>query len=445
MKYYNIFGEYINTNTIETFAETKKETNMDKLNDAIEKINAGILSNEQAEKILLEFKELEKDNKLNNDEKNTLTSLEKAFAQKVKGLGLMGNLQLGGYVKAKGYYLEDGTKIKEFKKEILAVPYDENKNIDIKSIQDKNINITNVGKGKTNINNLNIPKSGRISFGDGQDNDPYHLRKIGNTDNNHLRLTINDNNNESIQIWGNSCNGDKCSKDGGKQSHIFYSDGRTFHKNNVGIGNLKPKSRLSVQKNSRANETKNILENNFIPTAEIKQLHSSRKNTLGGWAGPSLQFKINNGNNGGGAQWAAGTIVGSADPLNSNGGYNAGLLFYTAAGGLNNPQKLAFAIGNNDQRAYFKGNVGVGTFKPTEKLDVKGNANIDGNLKVKSLEIGNYKIYTNGSNSTHGSDLIFKNKKNGKRLMVVNANGMLSVYPYNGKTTKGVPNLLGTI
>lgn len=443
MKYFNIFGDYIDDtpkSIIENFADSnnkeESESLLDKINNITEKINVGIISSNDAEKFLIEYKDMEKTKKLNNDEIKAVSELEKAFAQKIKGLNLVGNLQLGGFVKAKGYYLEDGTKLNEIKKEIMAIPFDENKNIDIKSIEDKNVNITTIGKGKVNVNKLNIPKSGRLSFGDGEDNDPYHFRKIGNSDNNHLRLTLNDNNNESLQLWGNSCSGDNCRADGGKFYHGFYSNGKAIHTNNLGVGNTNPRSRLSVQNKNRSGEPKEILETGFIPTAELKQMHSNRKNGIAGWGGPSLQFNINNGNNGGGSNWPAGTIVGSADPIGAGGGYNGGLLFYTAAGGLNQPQKLAFAVGNNDQRAYFRGNVGVGTTNPQKKLHVKGSAQIEGKLKVKSLEIGNFKIYEKDKH------LLFHNTENNNTVLSMNPNGSITIKTLNGQNGSNLNNTI---
>mgnify|MGYP000135569107 CR=1 FL=1 len=441
MKYFNIFGDYIDDSipsTIETFADTNQESEstLERINSIIEKINVGVISNNDAEKFLLEFKDMEKSKKLNSDETKAVAELEKVFAQKVKGINLVGNLQLGGYVKAKGYYLEDGTKINQITKEIKAIPYDDDKNIDIQSIENKNINMTAVGNGKVNVNKLNIPKSGRLTFGDGEDNDPYHIRKIGGKDGNQLRVTLNDNNNESLQVWGNSCNGDKCDADGGKFYHGFYTNGNAVHTNNLGIGNTNPQSRLSVQNVNRSDETKDILETGFIPTAELKQFHSTSKDVNGGWGGPSLQFKINNGSNGGGAIWPAGTIVGSADPIGSQGGYDGGLLFYTAAGGLNKPQQLAFAIGRNDQRAYFKGKVGVGTKNPEQKLHVNGNAQVDGNLKVKSLEIGNYKVYEKDKH------LLFHNKDNNGTVLSLNPNGSITVKTANGQSGGHLNNTL---
>jgi hypothetical protein len=132
-------------------------------------------------------------------------------------------MELTGIMKSKGYYLSDGTKVNEVTRVInkFAVPLDKDGHLNIQPPLGKKV--------KATVNELNIPKNGRITFGDKEDNDPYHLRKIGNTDNNHLRLTLNDNNNESLQIWGDSCKTDKCAADGGTVKHVFDTNGNASH------------------------------------------------------------------------------------------------------------------------------------------------------------------------------------------------------------------------
>ena len=46
-----------------------------------------------------------------------------------------------------------------------------------------------------------------------------------------VRLTINDNSNESLQIWGNSCGTTGCGGTGVKQ-HQFDASGNAYHKGN---------------------------------------------------------------------------------------------------------------------------------------------------------------------------------------------------------------------
>ena len=76
---------------------------------------------------------------------------------------------------------------------------------------------------------------GKIRFrrdgANGDDNtDPYHLEKIQtSSDVNSLRLSINDNADESFQIWGNSCGeAGGCGAQGALKHH-FQATGRTQH------------------------------------------------------------------------------------------------------------------------------------------------------------------------------------------------------------------------
>ena len=231
--FYNAFGKLVSENNIETFAseeqEKKQEQKKESISDIILQfktdIEMGKLSKKQVQEKMNFFKKIILEKKINDEDKKKLTDVISTTVRTMDGINIVGNLELGGIIKAKGFHFHDGTPIKEIlrTKEKLAVPLDKNGNINL-----------NPGKGKTiNMTNLNIPKSGRITFGAGEDNDPYHLRKIGNKDSNQLRLTLNDNNNESLQIWGDSCKGDKCKPDGGTEKHAFYSNGDAVHQRNI--------------------------------------------------------------------------------------------------------------------------------------------------------------------------------------------------------------------
>lgn len=78
--------------------------------------------------------------------------------------------------------------------------------------------------------------TGKIRFANadgGDDTDPYHLQKVQKAGNeNSLRLTINDDANESFQIWGNSCAAGNCGGEGTMQ-HNFVADGNVEHKGKV--------------------------------------------------------------------------------------------------------------------------------------------------------------------------------------------------------------------
>ena len=227
--FYNIFGEYKTSKNIETFADTKSIS--DRINELSSILKSGEIKEEDIKKEIAALQVLEKEGKFSKDEKKSFDELIKNNVRMTDGINLIGNLELGGIIKARGFHLADGTEVTKViqEKEKLAIPLDKDGNINLEPPKGKKMNISEV-----NINNnLNIPKSGRISFGLGEDNDPYHLRKIGNDDANHLRLTLNDGNNESLQIWGDSCKTDKCSVDGGTMKHAFFSNGNAHHKGDI--------------------------------------------------------------------------------------------------------------------------------------------------------------------------------------------------------------------
>ena len=223
--FYNAFGKLISENNIENFASDEQNSVNEEITQFKVDLETGKLSKSQVQDRMNYFRKLITDGKLKDDDKKKLENIITTTVRTMDGINLVGNLELGGIIKAKGFHLHDGSTVKEIirTKDKLAVPLDKNGNINL-----------NPGKGKTiNMTNLNIPKSGRITFGAGEDNDPYHLRKIGNKDSNQLRLTLNDNNNESLQIWGDSCKGDKCKPDGGTEKHAFYSNGDAVHQRNI--------------------------------------------------------------------------------------------------------------------------------------------------------------------------------------------------------------------
>jgi hypothetical protein len=71
------------------------------------------------------------------------------------------------------------------------------------------------------------------------DTDPYYLEKVRTSaNNNHLRLTINDDANESFQIWGNSCGSTGGCGGAGKQLYNFSANGQVDINNRVNVPNV---------------------------------------------------------------------------------------------------------------------------------------------------------------------------------------------------------------
>ena len=90
---------------------------------------------------------------------------------------------------------------------------------------------------------LNVQK--KLFFGDpsmstvpnGENSsDPYYLEKVTSSgNNNHLRMTINDDADESFQIWGDSCRAGNCGGTG-VMSHRFGADGSATHRGSLAVG-----------------------------------------------------------------------------------------------------------------------------------------------------------------------------------------------------------------
>lgn len=95
--------------------------------------------------------------------------------------------------------------------------------------------------GNTDVkNDINLNK--RIYFKDPSfsgignatnNTDSYFMEKvINNEGNSSLRVTINDDPNESLEIWGNSCATGNCQSDGAMQ-HKFQANGQVYHKGHL--------------------------------------------------------------------------------------------------------------------------------------------------------------------------------------------------------------------
>lgn len=93
-------------------------------------------------------------------------------------------------------------------------------------------------RGATNqLGDLTVHKKIRFDSGWKGANDPYYIEKISpNPDSSTLRLTINDNENEAFEIWGDSCRMTGCGG-AGVLRHKFQANGDAWHANQVCIGN----------------------------------------------------------------------------------------------------------------------------------------------------------------------------------------------------------------
>jgi hypothetical protein len=108
-------------------------------------------------------------------------------------------------------------------------PGSDGKNIMIGDVGAANVNI---GKGDTNVNingplNANNITTNEIVFGP-DNTDPYSIKKMINGFNSSsLRVTINDDADESFEIWGDRCAEGNCVVGTGKPKMIVRADGKT--------------------------------------------------------------------------------------------------------------------------------------------------------------------------------------------------------------------------
>jgi hypothetical protein len=152
MIYYNAFGKFVSEKNIEGFADDEKSNLMAKIHLFKKNLETGKINKDQISIQMKEFRALIKNGTLRDEEKKALEDVVKNTVRQMDGINLVGNLELGGIIKARGFHLHDGTQIKEVikTKDKLAVPIDEQGNLNIMPKIDKGD--INIGSKKGNIN-----------------------------------------------------------------------------------------------------------------------------------------------------------------------------------------------------------------------------------------------------------------------------------------------------
>lgn len=93
----------------------------------------------------------------------------------------------------------------------------------------------------SNKRKTNTHVRGRLLFDHFWHNsDPYYLEKVHNNGGNKssLRMTINDDQDEAFDIFGNSCRSAGGCGGPGVAAHRFRADGKAIHRNEICIGNM---------------------------------------------------------------------------------------------------------------------------------------------------------------------------------------------------------------
>jgi hypothetical protein len=108
-----------------------------------------------------------------------------------------------------------------------------------------------VGKGGDVVSYMNSDGSvmvgGKLHVGKNDNTDPYSIEKIihGPNDSS-LRITVNDDPNESVEIWGDSCRSRGGCAGPGAKRHAFRADGDAEHARNLKVGGTAQASKLQL-------------------------------------------------------------------------------------------------------------------------------------------------------------------------------------------------------
>ena len=474
-KFYNVFGQL---KYFETFDDKDIEKELDIKNSKKKELKISLLEEIKLFRKKLEngtitknevmlkmdrYNELYRADKLTNPEINALKNLESTTRSKMNGIGLRGNLDLGGIIRAKGFYLQDGTKLNEVTKveKKLAIPIDKKGNISFKPpAKQGKINMeTNIDiatKKRSGINPKNQPSL--YVTGDSHSGE-YGQKSIAE-----FRHT---NQNQGIGIGYNT----------------IYATGnhpnQSIHLKSKGLGvinlnkktefgsNIRNPGELHIH-NSKTLNNKNgyasyfnykktgrnyIRGNTTIEDGEFQIVNPKNKDNKTG-----LRTQFNHKNSGNNYIRGKTEIVGSElkvitkkgithhghGKVSSFGSLNSGwchLITNAPQFYMNKNLQINGSISSYHNKPI---NCNRGINASGNNL-LQGNTRIKGNLEVDSIKMGNYHIYPQGGNKYHGSDLVFHNRKNGKKLMVINANGQLNVYPYAGRRSGTISNLVGRL
>ena len=294
-----------------------------------------------------------------------------------------------------------------------------------------------------------INKGKKIIFG-GNDNDPYSLQKIGNNDSNSLRLTLNDNDNESLQIWGNSCGQGNCGG-AGTLKHKFDTSG-----NYTSEGKILPKGGI-INKNNKqiiSSDTDWLrIGNNNNPgrtamygNVSINSTKNSKSGlSVGAWKSVGQGNIEATGNIKAGGNLSVNGVITQNNKKKPNGwgGGFTGFDFYSDGGtfGAGYDGSLNSYM-NRDGNAYFKNKVDAGKILANEGIINKNNKQIISS-DTDWLRIGNNN--NPGRTAMYGNVSIndTKNNKSGLSVGAWKSVGQGNIEASGKLTTKNGMNISG--
>ena len=146
-------------------------------------------------------------------------------------------------------------------------------------------------------------------------------------------------------------------------SVIGKSQITTLSNGDVGVGNASPVVKLDV--------------NGAIKTSRLGTYGTYSSSQVQGIWSINNSYKINEGSNNFGNQYGMGY---SYNKIGGSPFASEHQIVFTNNGIVN----AAIGLGGS---GYFKGNVGIGTTSPTEKLEVAGNVKLSGNLNVLGISV----------------------------------------------------------